>query len=322
MAIRRQVFESIGGFRDEFGKVGDRNRPEDTDLCMRAAEFGGRGKWIYDPDAGAYHQVPAERGTLRYFLRRCFNEGQGKAALASLNGISGSTSEELMYVRRVLPHGVARGLLDAVRGKVSGVTRSAMILIGLSLVTVGFVSESAIGFLKRRRKSPTSLALCGARTLTFDPSLGRGAGSEGRGSKAARPSRVAATVLSICRVMARQAVRTRAGAAMGWSCAVRGYSDPVVDAGVNQGEGQAVSGEPVGVGAADALDQPVSAASQVVANLGDAVGDVGSPVIQARRLLLVMSETAWSQTARQPASRPAPGGPRSAGPGPSAPPHS
>lgn len=157
MAIRRQVFESIGGFRDEFGKVGDRNRPEDTDLCMRAAEFSGRGKWIYDPDAGAYHQVPAERGTLRFFLRRCFNEGQGKAVLASMNGISGSTSEEIMYVRRVLPHGVARGLLDAVRGKVSGLTRSAMILIGLSLVTVGFVSESAIGFLKRRRKRPTSL---------------------------------------------------------------------------------------------------------------------------------------------------------------------
>ena len=44
------------------------------------------------------------------------------------------------------------------------------------------------------------------------------------GVQAARPSRVAATVLSICRVMVRQAARTGPGAAMGWSCAVRGYS--------------------------------------------------------------------------------------------------
>ena len=37
MVIRRQAFDAIGGFREDFGKVGDRSRPEDTDLCLRAA---------------------------------------------------------------------------------------------------------------------------------------------------------------------------------------------------------------------------------------------------------------------------------------------
>ena len=44
MAIRRSVFEAIGGFREEFGKVGDVARPEDTDLCLRAAAGGG--SWL------------------------------------------------------------------------------------------------------------------------------------------------------------------------------------------------------------------------------------------------------------------------------------
>jgi GT2 family glycosyltransferase len=36
MAIRRTVFLAVGGFRDNFGKTGERSRPEDTDLCLRA----------------------------------------------------------------------------------------------------------------------------------------------------------------------------------------------------------------------------------------------------------------------------------------------
>ena len=42
MAIRRQVFDMVGGFRSDFGKVGVRSRPEDTDLCLRTAKkYGG-----------------------------------------------------------------------------------------------------------------------------------------------------------------------------------------------------------------------------------------------------------------------------------------
>ena len=37
MAIRSSVFEAVGGFNEDFGKVGDVARPEDTDLCLRAA---------------------------------------------------------------------------------------------------------------------------------------------------------------------------------------------------------------------------------------------------------------------------------------------
>jgi glucosyl-dolichyl phosphate glucuronosyltransferase len=37
MLLSRELFNAIGGFRADFGKVGNRSRPEDTDLCLRAA---------------------------------------------------------------------------------------------------------------------------------------------------------------------------------------------------------------------------------------------------------------------------------------------
>jgi cellulose synthase/poly-beta-1,6-N-acetylglucosamine synthase-like glycosyltransferase len=139
MAIRRQAFDAVGGFRDDFGKIGAWNRPEDTDLCLRTAEYDGGGTWIYEPNAIVGHQVPAERTTRRHVRSRCYYEGQGKATLASLNGISESTSTERQYARYVLLSGVARGLRETARGDASGLARSFAIIAGTSFALVGFL---------------------------------------------------------------------------------------------------------------------------------------------------------------------------------------
>ena len=150
MAIRRQAFDAVGGFRDDFGKIGSWSRPEDTDLCLRTAECDGEGTWIYEPNAIVSHQVPAERTTLTYFLRRCYYEGQGKATLASLNGISESTSTERKYARYVLPHGIVRGLGETARGDASGMARSFAIIAGTSIAIVGFLADRAVGYVVSR----------------------------------------------------------------------------------------------------------------------------------------------------------------------------
>jgi glucosyl-dolichyl phosphate glucuronosyltransferase len=139
MAIRRTAFDAAGGFRADFGKVGSRSRPEDTDLCLRAAAVSGKGSWVYDPAGLAGHWVPRERATVRYFLRRCFHEGWGKAGLAALDGAGESTSTERHYATHVLPRGVARGLRDALRGDGSGALRSAAITVGLGVTAAGFI---------------------------------------------------------------------------------------------------------------------------------------------------------------------------------------
>jgi polysaccharide pyruvyl transferase WcaK-like protein len=149
MAVSRPVFDAIGGFRDDFGKVGSRSRPEDTDLCLRAAEARPGGTWVYEPTAIVGHHVPPDRTTLGFFLRRCLLEGSGKAALAALNGASESTSAERLYTRRVLPRGVARGLRDTVCGDMSGALRSIAIAAGFSFAAAGFMAGRAAGVIRR-----------------------------------------------------------------------------------------------------------------------------------------------------------------------------
>ena len=145
MVIRRQAFDAIEGFRADFGKVGGRSRPEDTDLCLRAAAAWPGGAWVYEPAGIAGHRVPLRRTTVGFFLRRCLNEGSGKAALAALNGATESTSAERHYIRRVLPGGIVRGLQDTARGDVSGALRSIAIGAGFSLAVAGFVMGRAAG---------------------------------------------------------------------------------------------------------------------------------------------------------------------------------
>jgi hypothetical protein len=144
MAIRRDAFDAVRGFREDFGKVGHRSRPEDTDLCLRAAGADSGGTWIYEPGAIAGHQIPADRSTFRYFLRRCYYEGQGKAALAAFNGVTESTSTERQYARYVLPDGFIRGLQESARGNLSGMARSLAIIAGLSAATLGFLADRVV----------------------------------------------------------------------------------------------------------------------------------------------------------------------------------
>src|ERR1022692_2910808 len=139
MAIRREIFDLVGGFRDGFGKVGARSRPEDTDLCLRVIEKQGGGIWIYEPAGVAGHRVPMERATVRYFIYRCFNEGWGKAALAALNGMGKSMSTERRYTRFVLPAALARGMRQASRGDISGCFRSFAIVAGFTVAAIGFL---------------------------------------------------------------------------------------------------------------------------------------------------------------------------------------
>jgi hypothetical protein len=167
MAIRRQVFDMVGGFRADFGKVGARSRPEDTDLCLRAAERYGGGTWIYEPTGAADHRVPPERATLRYFAYRCFHEGWGKADLAALNGMDASISTERQYTRHVLPAALARGFREASQGDASGGLRSFAIVGGFTVVTIGFLAGHIALLIRatgvRRRGSASATTSAGAR---------------------------------------------------------------------------------------------------------------------------------------------------------------
>lgn len=151
MAIRRWVFDSVGGFRSGFGKVGNRSRPEDTDLCLRAGKAQEGGIWIYEPAGIASHRVPAQRAKFSFFLSRCFHEGQGKAALAALNGTGESISTEQDYARRVLPVAIVRGLREVGQGDFSGGLRSSAIAVGFFAAAIGFIAAQGVGPIRPLR---------------------------------------------------------------------------------------------------------------------------------------------------------------------------
>ena len=154
MAIRRTAFDGVGGFRPGFGKTGRVSRPEDTDLCLRVLRALPSGYWMYDPSAQVAHKVPVERSTRVFFLRRCWNEGRGKAALAALMGANASTSLERRYATHVLPQAFLRELrLGILRRDVASLGRGGAMLTGLMIAIAGFLTEIVAG---RRYSNPLS----------------------------------------------------------------------------------------------------------------------------------------------------------------------
>ena len=158
MVVRREVFAAVGGFRVGFGKVGDRSRPEDTDLCLRMSAASG-GHWWYEPGAVVEHAVPASRATFGYFLTRCYHEGRGKVDLGRLNDGRDSLGTEREYLRHTLPTGVWHGLTGTVRGQgLAGAARSGAILAGMGAAGYGALVESF------RRGPALEVAACGECT--------------------------------------------------------------------------------------------------------------------------------------------------------------
>ena len=115
MIVRRAAFLAVGGFRTGFGKLGDQNRPEDTELCLRMSAAAG-GRWMYVPGATIDHEVPADRSTFGFLIRRCYAEGRGKVQMAGLMPDQ-ELGAEKDYLRRTLPRAVVRNLADAGSGR-------------------------------------------------------------------------------------------------------------------------------------------------------------------------------------------------------------
>jgi GT2 family glycosyltransferase len=144
MVVRRDAFNAVGGFRTDFGKIGDRSQPEDTELCIRMAQ-ANEGFWVYVPDAVIGHHVTPDRNRVGYFLTRCYREGRGKVAMARLPRNTqrpADLSHERRYLTRVLPRAVWRGLADTVTGRdPHGAARSAAVVMGVTAAAIGGATE-------------------------------------------------------------------------------------------------------------------------------------------------------------------------------------
>jgi GT2 family glycosyltransferase len=136
MSFRRTALEDLGGFQLGYGC-------DETELCIRLHRRWPSSKVMYRPQARVLHKVPANRGSLRYFVSRCYFEGRSKAVVAWLWGPGDALASERAYTARVLPRGVVRGVGDAVlRRDARGLGRAAAIVIGFSATALGYLSGS------------------------------------------------------------------------------------------------------------------------------------------------------------------------------------
>jgi glycosyltransferase involved in cell wall biosynthesis len=163
MAVRREALEAVGGLRAGVRprelKIGGKvlsagHALDDTSLGIRIGGAFPDRRWLYQPAARVNHRVAPGRTTLRYFLVRNFEEGEGKAALAAEVGSASGLEAERRHLFVTVPRGLVRGLADLFRGDPYGPLRSLALLAG--------VGAAAVGYLRARLPAPRA-----------DPSTGR-----------------------------------------------------------------------------------------------------------------------------------------------------
>ena len=140
MAIRRQVFTSVGGFASGIGRVGLIPLGcEETELCIRYTARTPDERFVLARDAVVHQWVPPSRLTWRYFWTRCWGEGISKAAVSFLAGSETGLMAERQHVMRALPLELGQSLLKLPKHPRTAVVRSALIIVGTACTAAGLL---------------------------------------------------------------------------------------------------------------------------------------------------------------------------------------
>jgi len=137
LAVRREMFDTVGTFRADLGRTSGRLLlgQEVPELLLRARPAGFRG--MYVPAMQVHHHIPSSRLTRRYFRRWWFGKGVSRAALDRMQPVT-----ELGLDLRMTPHvlglprfmygsalrDAARCTLHALRGRTAEAFRHEMML--------------------------------------------------------------------------------------------------------------------------------------------------------------------------------------------------
>lgn len=88
LAIRRSIFDEVGFFRTELGRIGNHSLfNEDHDFCRRVFR-AGHALW-YSPVAALEHQIPANRLTFDYTYRQMRDAARSRVVESTARGDKG-----------------------------------------------------------------------------------------------------------------------------------------------------------------------------------------------------------------------------------------
>jgi glucosyl-dolichyl phosphate glucuronosyltransferase len=160
MSFRREVFERIGGFAEDIGRIGKNPLGcEETELCIRARQAyhqaGEKIRILFEPRAIVDHRVSEDRVEWAYLRRRSWAEGLSKAAVSKLVGTDDALSTERSYVAKVLPTAVVRELRQR------NVVSAAAVVTALACTGAGFLRGKLPGATAGVRLPATTAGTAG-----------------------------------------------------------------------------------------------------------------------------------------------------------------
>jgi glycosyltransferase involved in cell wall biosynthesis len=137
MSFRRTAYLEAGGLANAFFFRDRKVVNEETEFCIRLVNTFPQSKLMFLPDVVVRHYVPPERGSVRYFLKRCWREGQAKRITVMKSGRS-ELSPEWTHVSNVIPRAIAESIRGALSGAPAALSRIPALIVGTIITVLGF----------------------------------------------------------------------------------------------------------------------------------------------------------------------------------------
>jgi len=138
MAVRREVFEQLGGWTTELGRGSVKTGGEEAELCLRIRSAMPEALILYEPSALVHHKVPRQRSTLRYVFTYAYHEGTVRALLEKrlAHYTARPLAGERAYLRGLLLEAIPARLRRIYRPQ--AIAQLLVILANTTLVALGY----------------------------------------------------------------------------------------------------------------------------------------------------------------------------------------
>ncbi len=145
MAFRKEVFNKIGMFEANIGRVGKKLLAgEEMELCVRISRKISGARILYDPNLKVQHKVYPYRQTFYYTLVRAYNEGLSKAIVVKMHDSKTSNrvlSTENHYLKYIFTISISRRLKEILHGKAlkKNISQTVVIILTMGMVSLGYL---------------------------------------------------------------------------------------------------------------------------------------------------------------------------------------
>jgi len=146
MSFKREIFNEIGFFRPEIGRVGTNPvSGEETEICIRITNKIPEAILIYEPEAIVYHKVPSQRQGIKYIIKRAFAGGLSLGLIYDMHKNNRSIlNTETNYLRHLLK-ALFKYMRDIFRiDPVNNITRVCLLVIVTICTALGFFRSKLI----------------------------------------------------------------------------------------------------------------------------------------------------------------------------------